>query len=336
MYESIPDEAQWERLTASDRKRELYGQDLYFRDAWADFGAVFTDPAADPLADLALFVFKSDGVAGRRMRPTLEFLAHQGFAIEASEAVRHNRHSMREVWRYDWNLYPADRLSLTTLMHSATQVPLLLLRDTRHDGVVPGSTRLSDLKGSVDQEWGPDQLRSALRPPNRVINFCHIGDEPADVVRELGIFFDRPQRLEVLRRLRGRRVSADASGTAEAEALALVGQLERDWPAHDFDLAATLDRLSDSGRIRPADLAAIRRAAAGEGERLRWDELVAMFPPEPAGPGLWDFVLVASCVLPLERDGFKGLMPAPTGADWRARHEARAARSDHATVGRRT
>jgi hypothetical protein len=329
MNESKPDEAQWGRLTASDRKREAYRQDLYFREAWADFAEVFPDPTLDPLADTALFVFKSDGVVGRRLRPTLDFFTRQGFVVEASAGVRHNRHSMREVWRYDWELYPTDRLSLTTLMHAATEVPLLLLRDTRYDGVVPGTVRLSDLKGSVDQEWGPDQLRSTLRPPNRVINFCHIGDEPADVVRELGIFFDRPQRLELLRGLRDSRAGAHAPGTAQAELSALVERVERESPAHEYDLDATLDRLAASGRVRPEDLTAIRRAATGVGERIRWDELVAAFPGELEGTDVWEFVLVASSVLPLERDGHKGLMPAPTGADWRAGHERRAPRPSH-------
>jgi hypothetical protein len=314
MHHSSPDEKTWEKLTASPRKPALFADDLYFREAWADVQDSWDGKGAEILQDLALFTFKSDGVIGRRIRPTLSFFERQGFALAAVAPMRHNRHSMRELWRYDWNLYPTDRLALTSLMHGATETLLLLLRDTRYDGVIPGTVRLADLKGSVSQEWGPQHLRSVLKPPNRVINFCHIADEPADVVRELGIFLDRRERRDLLNTMR------EDGGDLGPAVLAQVDRLESAYPEHDFDLRATLERIEQSGRA-PAWAVDRIRNAAESGEQLTFDQLCEVLPPGEGDAELWDFILVATAVLPLEREGQQGLLPAPIGQDWRRRHE---------------
>lgn len=309
----LPDDDRWRRLTASSRKAEVFQEDLYFRECWLDTQEVLAESGDAMLASTALLSFKCDGVAGRRMHRTLDFLADHGFAVIGVEPVRLNRHSMREVWRFNWHVYPVDRLNLMSVMHSASDSLLVVLRDTRYDGTVPGATRLADLKGAADPaKRKPHELRAVLEPPNSVINFVHVADEPADVVRELGIFLDRPQR-------RGLLASAcrNAADDMRPAAQAAVDELERRYPAHDLDLTASLQRLSTDPAVSAVGLDRVTAAVSG-GLALSWDELVSVIGPAGAHGSVWDFVCVAAAVLPAKRESLTDLLPAVTADEWRA------------------
>ena len=309
----LPDDDRWRSLTASSRKAEVFQEDLYFRECWLDVREVLAESGDAMLGSTALLSFKCDGVAGRRMHRTLDFLAEHGFAVIGVQPVRLDRHSMRELWRFNWHVYPVDRLNLMSVMHSASDSLLLLLRDDRYDGTVPGATRLADLKGAADPaKRKPHELRAVLEPPNSVINFVHVADEPADVVRELGIFLDREQRRALLAAAR-----RDAAADLRPAALAAVDELERRYPAHDLDLTASLRRLSADPAVGAEGLERVTAAVSG-GPALSWDELVSIIGPAGAHGSVWDFVCVAAAVLPAKRESLTDLLPAVTAAEWLA------------------
>lgn len=309
--DKTPDDRAWHALTRSPRKRELFAEDLYFRECWADVNDVLGDGTLDLLSRVALFNFKPDGLVARRAERTLDFFEEHGFTIIGTAPMRFNRHSMRELWRYDWNVYTTDRLALCSLMHSATETVLLILRDNRYDGVIPAAVRLSDLKGSADPEArGPEALRSVLTPPNRVINFNHVADEPADLVREVGIFLDRAERRTLFEEVR-RDFSADLAEKARAE----VRRLEELIPGNDFDLDRALDRIEASGRVSAEDMERLRKESVG-GDGMSFDELIAIVDPHDPAIDRWDFVRIATEILPMERKGYSGSLPAPTSVDW--------------------
>ncbi len=304
--------SQWERMTRSPRKVELFEEDLYFRECWADTTDVLGDSSLELLERTALLSFKADGVVGRRVSDTLSFLQENGFRVSGVAPIRQNRHSIRELWRYNWHVYTTDRLALMTVMHTANESMLLLLRDTEYDGVVPASVRIADLKGSANPAARlPGQLRTRLEPPNPVINFVHVADEPADVVRELGILLDRPRRRRLLASLASGPWN-DGREAAEREA----ARLERTVEAHDFDLEESLSRIAAHPGVAPEGADVLSRSARGGG-RLTWEELVGILPPpEPGEPGFWDFVLIGSEVLLPERTGFPDLLPASSAEEW--------------------
>lgn len=319
--DALPTVRAWHGLTRSPRKRELFAEDLYFREAWADASDVLGEGTGALLSRVALFNFKPDGLVGRRAERTLDFFAQHGFTVVGMAPLRLNRHSMREVWRHDWNVYTTDRLALCSLMHGATETLVLILRDDRFDGVVPASVRLSDLKGSADPEArGPEALRSVLEPPNRVINFNHVADEPADIVRELGIFLDRAERRGLFEALR-RDLSTDLSERARSE----VKRLETLIPSNDLDLDGALDRLEASGRVAAHDLERLRKESVS-GDGMSFEELRAIVDPHDPAIDRWDFVRVATEVLFVERRGFSGSLPAPTSTDWIRTSESCSAR----------
>ncbi|MEV0642250.1 hypothetical protein AB0I77_46520 [Streptomyces sp. NPDC050619] len=304
----MPSAEDWAGLTVSPDKRRLFAEDLYLRATWADLTEIAPGREVATLLPTALLSFKCDGVIGRRMRPTLDYLADAGFRVVDVRTVRHNRHSIREIWRYNWHLYPVDRLSLMSAMHTANDTALLLLHDERYDGRVPGSVRLASLKGSVSaRKADPRHLRTVLRPPNMVINFVHVADEPADLLREIGIFLSFDERRSAL---------AGLGGDAVPERVrAVVDDLESRYPERDLSLTNALERLAASGRFDGRAMDRLRAVIDDPGDALSWSELRSLAVPDWSGIDEWDLITIASFVLPEARTGISDPLPFVPVAD---------------------
>ena len=307
----MPTAGQWKQLTALPEKRDVLRTDLYFRECFADVAGLLGSSAVKVLAPLALLSFKPDAVVGRRMRLTLEFSAEHGFVPVAFEPMRQTRHTVRELWRYDWNAYTIDRLEWATMMNTSTDTLVMILRDTRFDGSTPGSVRLGALKGPAAREKRHEgHLRTRLDPPNGIMNFVHVGDEPADVVRELGIFLPRSNRRHLLS-----HIAAQPHRDATGRLLEAIELLEAHHPPHDLNFSASLARMQSAGAIDAA-FAARLNLARHEGTKVPWDELRSSIDTRIAAS--WDFVVVTCELLFDERDAPAHLLPDPAPL-WAAR-----------------
>jgi hypothetical protein len=305
----LPTAGDWARLSLLLEKRDAFEKDLYFRECWADVAASCGARAAWIVGALAVLTFKPDAIVGRRLRSTLGFVRERGFFPAAMARIRFSRHSIRELWRYNWHFATIDRMALSTMLYTACDTLLLVLWDTRFTGVVPATVRLSSLKGSAAPEKrNHGHLREALRTPNRLLNFVHVADEPADVVRELGILLDRPARRKLLL---GLEPPSDRSASVESAMDRLAARV----PAHDLDLAASLRRLELSGAAGAPEIARVRKAV-DEDRRLGWDELCALIDPADAKLDRWDFIVVGSSILRDERDGYEDLLRSVDPGDW--------------------
>jgi Nucleoside diphosphate kinase len=299
----LPSSADWRQLTASPEKRREYAEDLYFRECWAEMVRVFGSRAAGVLQSIAVMNVKPDAVVGRRMRDVLHFAVRHGFLPIGAAPLQLTRHSMRELWRYDWCVYPVDRLAFSTLWYTASEVLLYIFQDLAHDAGHPAaSLRLSGMKGdAIAERRRAGDLRTLLRPPNRVLNFVHVADEPADVVRELGIFFDRTE----LRALIG-DIAANLGTDRRSAVECWIDRLEARYAEHDLDVVLSIGRLEASELLTSASACRLR-ALIGAGEKLAWDELCALLDPT-AGVDRWDFLCVASSVIHYERDRAAALL----------------------------
>jgi histidinol-phosphate/aromatic aminotransferase/cobyric acid decarboxylase-like protein len=295
--DELPTSNEWERLAATAERREIMAKDLYFRESWAEAAEVFGERTAAVFTSIAMLSLKPDAVVGRRMRPIVEYLVGNGFRPVAVGRTRLNRHSMRELWRYDWDIFPVDRLAFSSWWYTVADILVLLLEDTRPEPGLSATVRLAAMKGGpVAAKRKPTDLRSALRPPNRILNFVHVADEAGDVVRELGIFFDRDERLPLLHRI------ASGTGTDQREAvLEAIRRLEAENPEHDLDVGNALARVGQATAATPAAIDRIRHAVA-QGETLPWDYFCSLLDPRGPYTDRWDFVCIASHVVRCERE----------------------------------
>lgn len=288
-----------ERLTLLPDKRRLFAVDTYFREAYTDL--------CDDLALLrraALVVLKPDALVGRRIVPCLELLRGHGFRPVAARTFAYDRLLIRETWRYQFNVASDDRIDVVDLLLTASPSLMVLLWDERPREACPASVRLGALKGPSDPQLRrPGQLRHELGVVTALFNFVHTSDEPADVVRDLGLLLDRADRRRLLAELHAQR-----DGSAELRGC--IDALQAAHPAHDLDCERSLDRL------RHAPDAGVRRAAeAVARDRARWRELL------PLGDRIdrWDLLSIATAAIECNVPGVEPVVASVAGEQWARR-----------------
>jgi nucleoside diphosphate kinase len=281
--------ARW--LSADRRKRALYADDIYFREGWADAGAVLGEGRRALLERATLVLFKPEAIAGRRVAAAEPFLAARGFAPLAARPVRLDRHTVRALWRYQLNAAPLSVVWTIDAVVSAAEALVVLVRD--RTGGAPAAPRLAACKGASRLAGPqPGTLRAALGCSTLLVNFVHVPDEPADVVRELAVLFPGDARRELLGAL-----AQPGAGGGWAAVHAQLEPLYARTPAHPIDPApawARLRELAGTGEPR----AAMARAALAAADELPDDatlqRIVAWLATADLGLDAWDRLLVGA------------------------------------------
>jgi hypothetical protein len=287
------------RLTALPEKAEHYAAEVWFREAWADVVELAGQGAQPLVHESAAIVFKPDGVVCDVIEAALEYLASRGFTPLVAHPVRLDRHVTRWLWLYRFNVASVERVRLHDLIHEAGDSILVLLRDERARGrPIPGTVRLTAAKGSSRPERRTgDQLRTHLRNEDRILNFLHTSDEPADLVRELGILLDRPARRRLLRQVLDR----------EQFTLPAIAERSGDGP-RELKLASALIRLqatfgrSGASSADQAIARLARAAAAGAEGSLR--ELWSLLNGHPH-VDRWDAAVVGAHAIDYDEPGIE-------------------------------
>ncbi|MFC3982889.1 hypothetical protein [Streptosporangium jomthongense] len=195
-----------------------------------------------------------------------------------------------------------------------TPTSFMLRSDGDHP--VPATVRLSGLKGSATlSDQRPGTLRHRLGQPNRVLSFLHVADEPADLVRELGLFFEHPARVEVI-------TAMTYTGPSEADRTVLDEAVWSDArPARSLNAPEALERLRAAVRDsadedRETAEAVLRQLASLDaGERLAWRALRRR--PNRLGVKVdpWDLALVGTTYIRYDDpDAGKRITNPPPGA----------------------
>ncbi|MGW7361945.1 hypothetical protein ACWGI8_00595 [Streptomyces sp. NPDC054841] len=295
-----------EAVTWSDEKADLYAVDQYFREACWTFGDI-----VPRMLGVALCMLKPEATAGRRLLPALRILREAGFRPVDAVRFRHDRMTIREIWRYQFNIASRERIEAMDVILPSTDTVALVLKDERWTpGAVPAAVRLNALKGPADPLLrGPQHLRHRLGVVNGLFNFTHISDEPADVLREIAVICDEPRR-ELMRQ----RILDEHD--ARPEVLGIFQDLERLHPEHDFDLEASRRRLAAAPGLlgEPAG-----RGAHGAQPSL--DEMLALTRATPVdSPYRWDLLTVVTHLLTeMNVPGVAPTVPNVTEA-WRPGH----------------
>ncbi|EFL13349.1 nucleoside-diphosphate kinase [Streptomyces sp. C] len=299
-------------VTWSREKADLYAVDQYFREACWTFGDM-----TEQMLGVALCMLKSEATAGRRLRPALRILREEGFHPVDMVRFRHDRLTIREVWRYQFNIASRERIEAMDVILPSTDTIALVLRDERWTpGALPAAVRLNALKGPADPALrGPEHLRHRLGVVNGLFNFTHISDEPADVLREIAVICDEPRRELMRRRILD-------GHDARVEVLTAFQDLESRHPAHDFDLEASWGRLAEAPG--PLGEPARRRAQGTPPPLAEILELTRATPVD--SPHRWDLLTVLTHQLTrMNTPGVTPTVPNVTQAWQPAGHPAGAA-----------
>ncbi len=289
-------------LTKSPLKAFHYSQECYFREAWRDLeeGDVSRHRA---LERLTFVLFKPDGLVAHSVSRTLGALRRHDFVPIAHSRVQFDRLMIRELWRFELNLATLSRLDTIDRLLTVSPSLLVLLRD---DSRTPGTAaeRLSALKGPSLLHLRKDfHLRHAIGARDGLLNFIHTPDEPADVVRELGVLLDREQRRQLL------------SGPKSREGL----EGEAFWhalPSHDLELEPAVGRIRSAlaAHAGTPEARIIMEACetARQGHALDSAPVVDAFSSLRPAIECWDEIVLLVAITDCNLQGIRPFLSMPT------------------------
>ena len=224
------------------KKLEYFLLDLHFREAFEDIRAVFTtEQISLMLSQYTPVIFKPESFASRKIEKALAILAESGFTPLLGKLIRFNPTMVRNVWQYQFNAANRGRIDLVTMTMTAADSLYVLFRYTKPlEDNANAIAILANFKGGSKQdEQSPQTLRYKLGWVNEIMNYSHVPDEPADFVRELGIFFDYRQRQEILQSMLADQVDqAD-----QKEICTLIHQQCQKIPQHDLNFVKSVQRI---------------------------------------------------------------------------------------------
>jgi nucleoside diphosphate kinase len=295
------------RTTSNPRKRELFRDEVYLRETLASSCAV---SPADPLAPwrgITAAILKPEMVVGRMLSPTLTFFEQHGFRVVASELLRVDRLMTRELWRYRFNIATTERLRVMDDLMGASASLYVLLEDVGGDAGT-AAARLKSLQGpSAPHKRRPPELRYHLGVRSHLINYLHVPDELADVLREFAILFDPVARRRLLcTRLSAANRSRDARDKAEA--------LTASHGEHDLSFTQAVARVESV--VRAADTCGDDRKrhllewldGVARGGSRDWIHLRDALDSAGVQVELWDRIVISAEVVDMSIPGREPLL----------------------------
>lgn len=283
------------RLTPSPDKVAAYVGDTYVQETAEQLERLGIDPIAFARQH-SLLLLKPDAIVARSVEPTLEWLPANGFRVVAARRMTVNPHLVRALWYFAWNIASRERRRLADLLVGISDVLVLVVGAP--DGELPVPIRLTEAKGPTDpRRRQPGELRYALGRHNFLLNLVHTPDDPADVLRELAIYFDEDTRAEVL-------AEALAGEDRSADAAAAAAHLYGTVPARSFEREEAL-------RVVRDDLARAGIEAEGDGADLLYAAWAAGVRPDP-----WSTLVLGSYVLPMRVGTRSQTLPPVTAREW--------------------
>jgi nucleoside diphosphate kinase len=304
------------RLSQDARKRELYGADTYYLESAEQLAAMGGD-LEDFAARHAGVLLKPDAVATRQLVPAIDWLVDNGWRIVAARACRMDRAMLRALWQYQWNVAtPYRRRIADEFLTSTDSLVLVVRRESGEPEDVPASVRLTEAKGPTDPDARvPGQLRYLLGRYCYLLNLVHTPDEPADVVRELGVHFATPERAEVY-------ADALAGEDRQDTARALAQRLYAQTPERELAFEPAAKRLAVAVEALAAEGAAVGRGVlddlpeAGTTEPATWRPLIERVWRDALPVDPWDVCTAASYAFPMRRAGVEPVLAGTSPAEW--------------------
>jgi nucleoside diphosphate kinase len=309
----------WDILTRIPLKAQLYERETYFRDGLTDAIEALGNGTAQTLQHSAILMVKPDGLVSGKASTIVEFLRNNGFAIVAVETPTLSRFHWRELWRYQLTSATQDRLAVNDLV--LRHVSLLLVLRHEGDCDIPATVRLSGLKGPSDvASQSPDCLRRLIAQPNRIFSFFHVADEPADLLRELAVILDVPERRRVLAALAGDILSpVDRQRLDDALRASARSSRPLDGESAVRRALQTLERSeNDQG---PHAALALQRVRCdldrmGRGERIAWRPFMRALDAAGIQLDPWDLATLGASFIVYDEPGMSKQILAVDATLW--------------------
>ncbi|AEG94251.1 nucleoside-diphosphate kinase [Ramlibacter tataouinensis] len=291
-------------LTVQERKAELYASEFAADECWSALLETHGPRIPDFVYGHTFLVIKPEAIARRLTRVALDFVTRHGYIPVGHTPVAIGRADANAIWRFQWNAATLDRVRLTHRVNAKSNSLLVLLRGPA-GATVPACVHLWALKGSAHPERRrAEHLRTAMAMHNRMLGFVHCPDEPADLVRELGILLPleelRPLLLACIPGCGGDPVPDGALGQK-------VTELESSSERHSVDPAEVLRRLTHQDEV---SIAAELAWAVERGAQLPLDVVRSALCAARIDLDSWDGLTLSAELIKHDRAGASPILDA--------------------------
>jgi len=185
-------------FTIMEEKRILFSMDCYYKESWEDFARIWDTDCKELMKKVGLVIFKPDAFVSRNVDEILNYICKLGFYPISYMSFRYSRHMIRDFWRYQFNTFTRQCVDILDDIYTFSD-SLCVLFYTNKDFEYPTSEILSELKGPSDPlERKSYHIRSKSNVSSRILNSIHTSDEPADVIRDIGVCFNDDERSRLL------------------------------------------------------------------------------------------------------------------------------------------
>ncbi len=103
----------WQALTTLREKFQLLAVDTAFRESWRQAVEVLGGRALEVLQRIVAVTVRPEAVLTGRTAACLQFLTRHDFTLISARQFRYTPSTIREVWRYQWNVASLDSMADT-------------------------------------------------------------------------------------------------------------------------------------------------------------------------------------------------------------------------------
>ncbi|MCO4313302.1 nucleoside-diphosphate kinase [Pectobacterium versatile] len=291
-----PTDKEWKSFTIFGSKKNSFSTETYFRESYFDGYQILGDQFLNIITRTAVVVLKPEVFAARRAMDVIRLIEKYDFRIKLGLSVKYNRHKIRETWRYQYSEATIDRMCLVDHLYCLGDALVLFFEDTSREISMPASARLHKLKGASEERLRTaESLRSIIKIPNGVIRFFHIPDEPADIIREIGILFSNSERVSLYQSLK------EKNPTNLENINILIDNLENQHPKYDFSLNKAWSNVLSfaSGNVQKNNIYALKEKIES-GDVTGWEDVYNLL--SSMGCNIYDILSIASCAIKQDVD----------------------------------
>ncbi len=302
----------YSELTKNHNKAHLYAQETEAVEAIEQVMDLAGDEYGSLFFDVSVMMLKPEALKKRLGMKVIDFLTDNRWAPFFCVPVTLTRNIAHCVWRYQWNAATSDRVKLHTMIAEDTKWLLILIKDASEYPTVPSSVRLWGMKGSsMNAKREPHHLRSKLGMSNRMMGYVHTPDEPADIVRELGILFPSDTRSNLIQCALNKKDEQNIDSVR-----AKIETYESKVSAHSIDYQEVLGRNSINSDIKQ-DILAMHgvqncRNAACESTELSLKTIFDFLDTQYVNLSKWDKYIIAAEHIKHDKDHVEPILDAGT------------------------
>lgn len=177
-------------MSRSKKKLDIYSRDYYYEMSFTQAYDILQESLLFHMNNIALLIIKPDAELMNRIPQIIQWLFSNGYEILYVSELHVTHTQTKELWKYQWSSASIDRIIVNEKLMEMEHSFLLLLRNREYISTnnYPLSVRLTEQKGAANETLRSEHhLRSILKPLNIIFNYVHTADEPADVIREIGV-----------------------------------------------------------------------------------------------------------------------------------------------------